>query len=343
MPTIKDALEVGYWNKDLTVFTVIGKTYAWNYHKGCRLQWLGSDNDKIVFNSIDNGKVHATIYSIGENNYMALDFPIDTVSQDGKHATSFSYGRLNDCMPGYGYPIDDCSYIEEKEPDHTGLFLIDIHKNTSELIMPIGEIVKIKHDVTMDRAKHFVTHTEFSPDGSRVAFMHRWTFDDPWKRYSRLITCKLDGSDINISETDGMVSHYVWDESHGILAYCRVNGIDGHYIFNDYTLKNPIRVARELNSDGHQSYVGLCNKFVTDTYPDNRRQARIYLVDIEKNSSECIVRVKSPKKFQSPSMEKHWACDLHPRTSYDGKYISFDSVHTGKRSFCVMKIYSKRH
>lgn len=338
MPKAEDELAVGYWNEDLSAYTEVKKTRAWNYHKGCRLQWLGDNSRQFIFNNVSNEKLSALIYDVNGKFVKDINFPIDTVSHNGKYATSFSYERLNRYMPGYGYYYQDEPYFEENDSENTGLFLIDIEKNTKKLIVSLKQIAAIQPEKTMNNAHHYVTHTEFSPNDERVAFLHRWTYEDPDKRYTRLVTCKLDGSDIQISATSGMVSHYVWDEKHGILAYAQVNGIDGHYIFDDYKMKNSIRVAPNLNSDGHQSYVPNEDEFVTDTYPDKRRHAKIYLCNIKSKENELIADLKSPKQFQSPNIYTHWACDLHPRVSPTGKYVSFDSVHNGERAFCVMKL-----
>lgn len=338
MPKAEDELTVGYWNADFSKYTESAKTNAWNYHKGCRLQWLGDNSQSFIFNSIINGKLGASIYSIDSKEIQTIDYPIDTVSHNGKYATSFSYERLNRYMPGYGYCYQDEPYFEENESEHTGLFLIDIANNTRKLLISLKELAAIQPDETMRNAHHYVTHTEFSPDDERVAFLHRWTYEDPDKRYTRLVTCKLDGSDIHVSATSGMVSHYDWDKEHGILAYCQVNGVDGHYIFKDYKMKEAQRVAPDLNSDGHQSYVHGTDNFVTDTYPDKRRHAKLYLCDTSGKNSTLIADLKSPKMFQSPDVYTHWACDLHPRVSPSGKYVCFDSAHDGERSLCVMKL-----
>lgn len=338
MPTEKDVLTVGYWNNEFSEFKPLKQTHAWNYHKGCRLQWLGETDREVIFNDVKDGKLVSVIISLSDRKIKYLDFPIDTVSHNGKYATNFSYERLNKYMPGYGYAYKDESFIKEPESKNTGLFIVDIENNSRQFIVSLERIAGIQRNSTMDGANHYFTHSEFSPDDSRIAFLHRWTFNNPDKRYTRLITCKLDGSDIHVSETTGMVSHYDWDRDHGILAYCQVNGVDGHYIFPDYRLKNSQRVAEDLNSDGHQSYVPGRDLFVTDTYPDKRRYAKLYLSDIRSKKSKLIADLKSPKKFQSPNLEKHWACDLHPRVSKSGRFICFDSVHTGKRSLCIMNL-----
>jgi hypothetical protein len=338
MPVQTDPLTVGFWNEDYTVFNEVTKTYAWNYHKGCRLQWLGKSNDNFVFNSVNSGKLGATIYNISGDKFQFIDYPIDTVSPNGCYATSFSYERLQRYMPGYGYCHPDEPYFNEDRSEKTGLFLIDLKKNQRQLIVPLSILASVYPEESMKSAKHYVTHTEFSPDGDRIAFLHRWIHDDVEKRWTRLVTCKLDGSEMFVSPTTGMVSHYDWDEKHGIVAYCQINGIDGHYIFSDYSMKNVYRVGSVLNSDGHQSYIPNSDCFVTDTYPDKRRYAKLYIVNIEKDKTTLIANLKSPKKYQSPTEYKHWACDLHPRVSPSGKYVSFDSVYNNERNFCIMDI-----
>ena len=340
MPVQGDPLTVGYWDSKMSNYTEIKKTYAWNYHKGCRLQWIGKE--QVIFNDCIDNKLCAQIYSMNSGNFRTISYPIDSVDLKGVNATSFSYERLNRYMPGYGYCNSDDSYLEEKDSKNTGLFIVNLLDESSKLVVSLKELSLYNRESTMDNANHYVTHTKFSPDGERIAFLHRWTFDDPDKRYTRLVTCKLDGSELYVSNTTGMVSHYDWDKKNGIVAYCQVGGVDGHYVFADYKMDNPIRVASTINSDGHQSYVPDENKFVTDTYPDRRRRAKIYMVDIKNEKTYKIVDVKSPKQFQSPSLYEHWACDLHPRVSPLGNYICFDSVHTGKRALCVMSIVGEK-
>lgn len=339
MPEPNDPLTVGFWNSDFSLYTIVGTSYGWNYHKGCRLQWLGKSNDKFIYNSLDGDKPCSYIYSINDKKETAIAFPIDTISPDGNFATGFSYQRLNKLMPGYGYNCVDDACLEERLPEHTGMYLIDLKNNQRKMLISLKELSQIQPDDTMINANHFVTHSEFSPDGKYISFLHRWTFDDPNKRYSRLVTCRLDGTDIHISPTSGgMVSHYVWDKKHGILAYCQVDNVDGHYIFNNETMTEVRRVAPTLNSDGHQSYIPGTDFMITDTYPDRRRYAMLYKVNLENNDVVKIVDVKSFKEFQSPSIYQHWAADLHPRVSPLGNYVCFDSVFTGQRAFCAMKL-----
>lgn len=338
MPKARDPLTVGFWDSKMNIYTAVAQTHTWNYHKGCRLQWVGSSSENFIFNDVVDGHIGSNIFSVSGKKIMGINYPIDTVSPDGRYATSFSYERLNRYMPGYGYVHMDEPFFVEDASNKTGLFLLNLANGNRELIVSLRDLANLQPVKTMTGAHHYVTHTEFSPNGDRVSFLHRWTYDDPRKRFTRLVTCKLDGSDINVSNTSGMVSHYVWDKKHGILAYAQVDGIDGHYIFKDYKMDKAYRVGSQLNSDGHQSFLPGTDFFITDTYPDKIRRAKLFLVNIETDEVMLIADIKSPKKFQTPNVYKHWACDLHPRLSPSGRFVSFDSVHTGKRSFCIMKL-----
>lgn len=340
MPKNDDYLGIGYFkgNND-DKYIKIDETSAWNWHKGCRLQWIG-DSNRLIYNYKKKDILGSKIFNLDNSNSCFIHFPIDTVSNNGKFATSFSYSRLNRFMPGYGY-----NYIEKEKSEErsilkeSGLFLVDLVKNTNNLILSLYDMYKYKKEKSMENANHFCTHTLFSNDGNYIAFLHRWIKNDVTKRWSRLIVCDLKGNIISISPTNDMVSHFVIDNKNRLLAYCRVNGIDSHVIFEDLNLKKyKLIYTKELNSDGHQSFNPKNNSFVTDTYPDKRRYAKLFIGNINGGNLSKIAELKSFKKFQTRDPYKHWVCDLHPRWNRKGNIVCFDSVHTGKRALCTMKI-----
>lgn len=336
MPKKDDALEVGYWGgKDFNTWSKLGETTAWNYHKGCRLQWI--DKNRCVFNQAVGDELRAETRDIDTGEKTITDWPIDSVSRNGEMATSFSYERLQLMMPGYGYLYhDNDAHLNDAISTDTGLFLIDLKTNSRRLLLSLKDISLFKHEEEMDDSFHFVTHTEFSPDNRYVAFLHRWY--KGVRRRTRLIVCDLTDGKLFASPTSGMVSHYAWNNRNGIVAYCSVQGVDSHvYFFAPDMVKYKRCGYPKLNSDGHHHFINN-DYFVVDTYPDKHRHAKIYKVGIEDDSVEMIADVKSLKKYASPSEQKHWACDLHPRCSEDGSLLSFDSVHTGVRSLCIMKL-----
>ncbi len=339
MPPAEEPLEVGYFNfsdGELVDYVSCEVSKAWNHHKGCRLQWLGEN--EIIFNNSRNGSLCSTIYNLETKKSKDISFPIDTVHKESRLATSFSYERLENLMPGYGYPYADESYLQENHSSNTGMLLIDLEGNKSRVLVSLDTLVKQMGNSTLEQYRHYVTHSEFSANGRYISFLHRWVGDDVMKRWSRLVIFDLHTNLFSVLPTSGMVSHYVWNEDNQIVAYCSVDGQDGHVLFdidNGGVFK---RIAsNKLNSDGHQSFVSN-DEFITDTYPDKYRTAKIYRVNVKTESPILLASVYSPKKYQSKLPFKHIACDLHPRVSKSGEYVCFDTVYPGKRSLAVMKI-----
>lgn len=341
MPEPAEGLTVGFFDFNdgkIGDFHQIGKSFAWNYHKGCRLQWL--DSKHIIFNTACDGRLCSTIVEMDTFNTRIVPYPIDAVC--GNMATSFSYERLERCMPGYGYPYKDDGHISESAPNDTGLYLLDLTTGERRLILSLYDIAMKVSGCIEDEYLHFVTHTEFSKDGRFISFLYRRIpkEGDYMKRRSVICVYDIDKGELNILPSQESGSHYVWNNKDQIVASCIINGTSCHVLFdmNDIKSLRPI-AEKEINSDGHQSFVSD-NVFVTDTYPDKRRMAKLYRVNLTDNKSELIASVYSPKKFQTKDFKCHIACDLHPRVSPSGRYVCFDSPMSGKRGIYVMPLTS---
>ena len=235
MPTKDDALQVGYYvGERYGEWHPVGETHAWNYHKGCRLQWL--DDSHLIYNTCEGDWLNATICDANTGEHRLVGWPIDSVSADGHWATTFSYGRLERLMPGYGYAIgDDEALLDKFAPNATGLYLVNLDTNQRELLVSLAQLAALQPEESMTDTYHFVTHTEFSADGRYVAFLHRW-YKGTFKR-TRLIVLDLESHQMYVSPTTGMVSHYVWNRQNAIVAYCRMEDIDSHVLFTDPTMR----------------------------------------------------------------------------------------------------------
>ena len=336
MPTEQDLLEVGYWTgADFGLWVKVGETGAWNYHKGCRLQWVNAE--ECIYNQVKDSRLCAEMVHIATGDRRTIDWPIDTVSPDGLWATSFSYERLQTMMPGYGYLYGDSdAYMSDNITEQTGLFMIDLVKNERQLLLSLQDIAAFQHEATMDDTFHFVTHTEFSADGRYVSFLHRW-YKGTFRR-TRLIVYDRQERTMFASPTTGMVSHYHWNRENGIVAYCQVEGVDSHVYFTSPQMMEWKRCAYpQLNSDGHHHFIDN-DWFLVDTYPDKWRHCKLYKVNRKTDEVVLLADVKSPKKFVAPDQEHWWKCDLHPRCDRTGRWVSFDTVHTGVRSLCMFSL-----
>jgi len=343
MPSDHDALTVGYFeftNGKIGDYHALGQSYAWNFHKGCRLQWLNSE--EFIYNTQQAGRPYAQVVNVATKETKELDYPIDSVSSDGCLASVISFERLEYLMPGYGYlNVVDGGCVEQNAPEKTGLFLFDLKTNQCSLALSLNQLLNDRCTTESESAYHYITHTEFSSDNRYVSFLHRYvSLDDLDKRVTYLVIYDRLTQKHFALPTEGMVSHYVWNGKDQIIAYCRIEGKECHTLFSisngecvDYKLQMP----DVLNSDGHQSFV-TDTIFLTDTYPDKYRMAKLYLVDMVQAKSVHLVSVYSPKEFQTRDMYNHIACDLHPRVSKSGTFVCFDSSRSGKRALCVQKI-----
>lgn len=343
MPSNKEGLQIGFFDlKDgqLGQFHMIGESFAWNYHKGCRLQWF--DKNSVIYNTVVDSKLGAKILDISTGETKSIVFPIDAIYNGGNTsmATSFSYERLERCMPGYGYIYKDDGKLNEAAPNDSGLFLVDLKTQSYQLIVSLAELANTVDSSYMKGFLHFVTHSEFSKDGRYISFLYRRipSSGDYMKRYTKIMVYDLKECKLIELPTQESGSHYVWNHKNQIIASCIIGGKSCHVLYDMNDISNYKIIAGDiLNSDGHQSFVSD-SIFVTDTYPDKYRMAKIFKVNMEKQSVKLLVSVYSPKQFQTKNFKCHIACDLHPRVSPSGKYLCFDSPRTGKRGLYIMPL-----
>lgn len=342
MPLAGETEQVGYLDFDeaghLGDFHELDYTSAWNYHKGCRLQWL--DDNNVIFNSTLNGRLISKILDVKSGESRVIGCPIDSVSHDSAWATSFSYERLENCMSGYGYPYSDDSFLDMDAPQGTGLYVVNLAEDVMDLVVPLSVLAGSVPEEFREGYMHYVTHTEFSPDDRYISFLHRWRLrtGTDLKRWTRIMV--YDRTNGNLTELPSQISgsHYVWNSGNQLLASCIIDGHSCHVLFDMNDIDSYRVIAPSvLNSDGHQSFVSD-DIFITDTYPDKYRMAKIFRVNIPDQKAELLASVYSPKTFQSSPRKGHIACDLHPRVSRDGRFVFFDSCRTGKRGVYFMKL-----
>jgi hypothetical protein len=301
------------------------RTRAWNVQQGCMAQWLGPDfKSRIIYNDFRDGDYCSVVFNIDtmaeERIYHRAVYD---VAKDGSYALSLDFSRLHRLRPGYGYSNLPDATGKQLCPDAPAIWKINLQTGEVAVLKKYTDFSSFEPDVTMRGAEHKVNHLMISPDGSRFMVLHRWF--DKGRKHTRLITMGRDGGDMYNLSDDVFVSHCYWKNNGEILAFLRKKASGDHY----YLMRDKTQEYRmlwpELNTDGHCSYSPDGEYVVTDTYPNRKRLASLYLCT-EAGSSTRIARVLAPFRYDNDVR-----CDLHPRWNRAGDRVCIDSVHEGRR------------
>lgn len=311
--------------------TVLGSTSTWNSQQGCMLQWLGPTfNERIIYNDLIDGSYRSIIMNTTDGSKSVICAPVYAVSKDGSTAFTLDFSRLHRLRKGYGYCNLPDSSKDEKVPNDYCIWKIDLCKNSLSPLIHYRDLLNFEPNESMIDAEHKVNHIMINPSCSRIMFLHRWVKNG--EKYTRLITCDVDGKDwYNLSDMK-MVSHCWWLDDSKIFAFERKMEGDGFYLMND--MSDQYEKYWDISEDGHPSFSHDGNYIVFDTYPDSARRLKIKVAqsnDTVGESIKVLAIVKAGFRYKNDTR-----CDLHPRWSWDDSMIAFDSVHEGKRGlYCV--------
>ena len=324
--------------KDGNSVRELATTQTWNVQQGCMAQWLGPDYSmRIIYNDLRNGEYCSVILEVDTGKEQVLPMPVYTISSDGKTALSLDFSRLHSLRLGYGYAA-----LPEKTkgialPNDTCIWKMDIESGEVTPLLKYTDFASFqpRKEMQEEGCVHKVNHLMLSPNGKRFMVLYRWFVGQ--RKYTRLITCNVDGTDMYVLSDDDMVSHCYWKNDEEIIAFERKKEYGpGFYLMKDKT-QEWTHIWQQLSNDGHPSYCPTDNSLVVfDTYPSRSRVQEVKLGrdnDTTGDSVKVIARVFSPFKYDNDTR-----CDLHPRWSRDGKIICFDSVFEGHRGLYVVEI-----
>jgi len=310
----------------------IGQTNAWNWQQGCMLQWLGATGDMVIYNaySPEDDAYLSSIVHLASGTTTRICQPIYSVDPQGTLALTLNFSRLAKLRPDYGYFSKNV--LEELDFANDGIWRVDLVRNESRLILSLEEIIKFEHSKDMENVAHKVNHIDISPDGRRFLFLHRW-FTERGK-VTRLLTADTHGGNLYCLANERMVSHCIWRNEKQILAWARKAGVgERYFLFTDQSEDYEVVGEDCLGEDGHPSFSPDGRWLLTDTYPDERGMSSLLLFDLKSKQLIELGVFFQPFKFYG-----ELRCDLHPRWSLDGKFVSFDSCHSGRRRFYVLDV-----
>ncbi|WP_422082642.1 hypothetical protein [Ulvibacterium sp.] len=336
-PTITDTLIIGMVDlKENNKWIPLGQTKAWGWQQGCMLQWIPGSQHEIIWNDLQEGKFVSHILNVKTGKKRTLPKAIYTLSNDGSFALGTEFSRIQNLRPGYGYPGVEDPYAEVKAPEKIGIYKIDLKTGETKMLVSIAEMAAIPNSSEDLRDYwNYFNHILISPDDRRFVFLHRWRKELGNRAdravggfVTRMVSANVDGNDIYLLDPSGHTSHFIWKDNQTLCMWTKPNGHpEGFYLFTDKSNKIVPVGKGIMIENGHNTYVrGTENEWIlNDTYPSkSRRLQTLYLYHVPTQKKLNLGQFYMPKKFR-----KEWRCDLHPKSSSDGKWIIFDSTHDG--------------
>ena len=337
-PTRDDVIGVGMVDtQDNDKWISLGKSHAWGWQQGCMLQWRPHSKSEVVWNDREGDRHVCRVMDITTRKSRTLPRPIYTLSGDGRWAITTDFSRVQRMRAGYGYVglTDPCA--DQRAPETSGVWRLDMDSGESELIFSLADAARIKYQgESLSEKWNYFNHLLISPDSSRFIVLHRWRNDtgdaqnpQPKGRFTtRMFTVAMDGSDRYILDPSGNTSHFIWRDPQHICAWTRPTGQPaGFYLFKDQTGKFESVGDGVMTQNGHNTYIPKTDNqwILNDTYPSQEKREQVpYLFHVPTGKRVDLGAFHSP-----PNYSGEWRCDTHPRTSNDGKTVAIDSPHSG--------------
>ena len=324
IPEPGDTVEIGYITLEDGVFHSLGHSHAWNFQQGTLLQWY--DENSVIYNDFRDGDYCAVIRQVDTGLERVICAPLANLSEDRRWGLSINFPRVWDFRPGYGYCNTADPLRAVNTPGEDGIFLVDLQENTKRLILSYQQLSELFPERPFCNMKLVVNHITFNPSAQRFLFLLR-NFPEKGKRWGTLFaTADRDGGNVRKLTNYEVNSHYHWKNDREIIIY---SGLPqwGIYFFDDATGQRTMLEDDLVNADDiHCLYSPDRSCFIGDGYPDADEDRQIFLYDFESRRSRSIVKIHS-----EPVANTDIRCDLHNRFSPDGKLVSFDSWHRGRR------------
>ena len=339
IPEPDDVCELGVIDLQEGGFIKFAETTAWNFQQGALLQWYG-DDDHVIYNVRQDGAFRACVQNIknGEKRYLPRAYTC--LSPDCKKALCVNFSRMFDFRPGYGYSGIEDPRKNELAPADDGVFLMDTESGETKLLLSLADLQKFHVEEPCSSGKLLINHITFSPDSDRFVMLLRnfKSADGTVKWKTQLLTSDPEGK-LFLWAPFSYQSHYHWKNEKELVMYggnfSNDRGDGALWLFTDGVCGGVRLPEPNPKKDVHCLYSPNRRYISGDDYPKEDEYRTLHLIDTVTGTDTILGRYHS---FISGDSNRDFRCDLHARFNRNGSLISFDSIHTGHRTVCLLDL-----
>ena len=374
-----DQVELGWYDLSTGDWHHIDMTDSFNWQQGASLQWLpgkGNEN-KVVYNKSDRNHYYSVIADIQTGEKRIIDYPVYSITNDGKKAIALNYERIYWTIAYHYQPVVNKS-LNVRVADGDGIFQVDLESGEVKLIIGLKDVVALDAPDDFSEARHWCEHIMLNKNSTRIAFLHRFSYGGT-SRNTRICIADIDGKNLQVIPgwRTRDWSHMGWinDDSFVIYSIQR-NALQLAYIKQcNKSGEKPslsLRLKRFLKNKMPQAIVSRVRQtnkcyelyafenglfqltkeikkdfFSIDGHPSFFPNEEIMLTDTypDENGYQSLIlySLRTEKaliigKFKAPLRGTPASCDLHPKISDNGKRIALDSAYSGKHRMIVFKL-----
>lgn len=321
-------------------------TRAWCHQQGCMELFLRHRPDCFIYNDYEESenRLVARIFQLGKGVVGRYELPVYAMSPDGKWAVSLNFSRI----PRRGYSYADAVLSEDPhpaDPDSDGIWLMNLESGKTELIVSYRKMMELHPYAYSLPGQHiWLNHAIFNCDSTRLLWLFRQCADSckrgriRWKTF--LYTSSLEGGDaecvLSECQWQQFISHQIWGRTpREILVDADWTG-EGHgaVVFDES--RRPF-ISRELSKShgrmAHMVFSPDSKSILADSYPDDDSNQKLILINAETGDFELLGTF-----HHEPTPIVDTRCDIHPRWSPDGRFVTVDSTHDGKRGLYLLEL-----
>ncbi|MEM7701098.1 MAG: glycosyltransferase [Pseudomonadota bacterium] len=330
-PTAEDMAELRLIDQDGNI-EVLDTLNTWNFQQGAFAQFRPGHRDEIIYNTYDHERFayRSVARNIKTGDTEELPMPLANVSADGKWGLGLNFSRLFDYRPGYGYSNIIDPFFHEVAPHMDGLWLVDLTKKETSLLVSYRSLWEQFFEGTKwENDKVIINHANFSPSGTKIfALLRVFSDSAPFPTLSVVIDAKTGEA----KQVFGFGSHYHWRNDSEIIVSgedivdrSELTGMSLYHINVDTGEVAPVDTGF-FKGDGHCTFSPDGRYVLYDSYCSVQvpyRKLQIYDMVLKKGTT-LFHAYSDPLLYNE---DNDCRCDLHPRWSPSGEYISFDSLH----------------